>query len=139
MPEDRTLSELNAKQRRAVAALLTAGDASAACAAAGISRDTLYRWMKQPAFLAAVRAAEADALDALSRSLVTLGQSAVGTLAATMADPGVPPATRVRAADSVLARLLQVRTVANLEERVAAMEQEAGLLDETVTRRLGPR
>ena len=129
MPEDRTLSELTPKQRRAVAALLSAGDASAACAAAGISRDTLYRWMKQPVFLEAVRTAEADALDDLSRSLVTLGRTATGTLSAAMADEVAPWATRVRAADVTLGRLLQLRELATLEARVAELERAAGIAE----------
>jgi phage terminase small subunit len=127
MPEDRTLSELTPKQRRAVAALLSAGDVTAACAAAGISRDTLYRWMKQPAFLEAVRTAEAGALDDLSRSLVTLGHSATETLAAAMAAESAPWATRVRAADAVLGRLLQLRELATLEARVTELERAAGI------------
>ena len=129
MPEDRTLSELTPKQRRAVAALLSNGDATSACAAAGIARDTLYRWMKQPAFLEAVRAAEADALDELSRSLVNLGRTAADTLATAMEDADVPWATRVRAADATLGRLLQLRELATLEARVAELERTAGIAE----------
>ncbi len=129
MPQDRTLSELSAKQRRAVAALVTTGDASAACAQAGIARDTIYRWLKQPPFLEAVRAAEAQALDDLSRSLVALGRSATGTLAAAMDDASAPWATRVRAADATLGRLLQLRELATLEARVADLERAAGIAE----------
>jgi len=127
MPQDRTLAELSPRQRRAVAALLTAGDVASACDAAGISRDMLYRWLKQPAFLEAVRAAEAAALDDLSRSLVALGRAATGTLSAAMADPDAPWATRVRAADATLGRLLQLRELATLEARVAELERSAGI------------
>src|SRR5215203_1210882 len=129
MPEDRTLSELTPKQRRAVAALLSNGDATSACAAAGIARDTLYRWLRQPAFLEAVRAAEAQALDDLSRMLVRLGRTAVGTLAKAMSDAATPVATKVRAADATLGRLLTVRELATLEARVAELERSAGIAE----------
>ncbi len=127
MSENRTLPGLSPKQRKAVAALLTTGDATAAAQAAGIARDTLYRWMGQPLFLEAVRTAEAQALDDLSRMLVRLGRTAAGTLAKAMSDAATPVATKVRAADATLGRLLQLRELATLEARVAELERAAGI------------
>jgi len=120
---------LTSKQRRAVEALLAAGEVSAAAKEAGVHRDTLHRWLRQPAFLAAVRDAEARALDDLSRVLVRLGRTAAGTLAKAMGDSAAPYPTRVRAADAVLGRLLQLRELATLEARVAELERSVGLDD----------
>ena len=78
MSDDQTLS---GKQRKALEALLHTGEVSHAATAAGVSRDTVYRWMKQPAFAAAVRDAESRALDEVSRVLIRLSRAAVGTLA----------------------------------------------------------
>ena len=129
MPQNRTdrTSDLTPKQRQAVEALLTTGEVAAAAQAAGVSRDTLYRWLKQPAFLQAVRDTEARALDDLSRLLARLGRTAAATLAKAMSDPAAPWATRVRAADAALGRLLQLRELATLEARVAELERVAGL------------
>jgi hypothetical protein len=127
MPLDPTLQQLSPKQRKAVEALLTTGEVKAAAVEAGIHRDTLHRWLKEPVFLDAVRQAEATALDELSRSLVGLGRTAVATIANAMSDPVTPVATRVRAADVALGRLLQLRELAQLEARVQALEQTAGL------------
>jgi len=124
-----TPRDLTPRQRRAVVALLTTGDVTAAAKEAGVSRESLYRWMKQPAFLAAVREAEASALDELSRMLVRLGRTAAGTLAKAMGDPKAPYPTRVRAADAVLGRLLQLRELATLEARVTELERSVGLDD----------
>lgn len=124
MPEDQTLST---KQRKALEALLQTGEVSHAATTAGVSRDTIYRWMKQPTFAAAVRHAEAQAIDEVSRVLIRLSRSAVGTLAAAMADREGPIGPRVRAADITLNRLLQVRELAVLEERVATLEATAGI------------
>ena len=115
------------KQLRAVEALLTTGEVAAAAQAAGVSRATLHRWLAEPAFLGAVRAAEARALDDLSRLLVRLGRTATATLAKAMTEAVTPPATRVRAADAALGRLLQLRELATLEARVAELERAAGL------------
>ena len=42
--------ELNIRQTRLLAALVTSTDVQAACKAAEVSRQTAYQWMKQPAF-----------------------------------------------------------------------------------------
>ncbi len=130
MPTNRTLGTagtLTAKQRKAVEALLVTGEVTAAAREAGVSKDSLYRWLKQPLFLAAVRETEARALDELSRLLVRLGRTAAATLAKAMSDPAAPYPTRVRAADATLGRLLQLRELATLEARVAELEQAAGI------------
>lgn len=119
MQENRTLS---AKQRRAIAALLTEPDMTAVAKAAGVSRDTLYRWLADAPFQAAVRDAEAGAIAAVSRSLVRLAERAAATLDGAMTDPAAASSTKVRAADIVLARLLQVRELVVLETRVAELE-----------------
>lgn len=127
MQHNPTLQELTGKQKRAVEALLATGEVAAAAKDAGVHRDTLHRWLKQPLFVQAVRETEARALDDLSRLLVRLSRTAAATLAKAMNDPAVPAATRVRSADIVLGRLLQLRELATLETRVMELERLAGL------------
>ena len=128
MPQHVTPEQhLTPKQRKAVEALLTIGEVAAAAQSVGVSRETLYRWLRQPVFHQAVRQAEAQALDDLSRLLVQLGRTAVATLAKAMSDPTVPAASRVRAADAALGRLLQLRELATLEARLTALEEAAGI------------
>ena len=122
-----TLPQLSPKQRQAVEALLTTGEVAAAAQAAGVTRHTLYRWLKEPVFLQAVRETEARALDELSRLLIRLGRTAAATLAKAMSDPAVPWSTRVRAADASLSRLLQLRELAVLDARVTELERLSGL------------
>jgi hypothetical protein len=129
MRQNVTGDGLSSKQRKAVEALLATGEVSAAAREVGVSRHTIHRWLKEPAFLVAVRQAEAAALDELSRLLVRLGRTAVATVAKAMGDPATPAATRVRAADVALGRLLQLRELAQLEARVQALEQAAGVED----------
>ena len=124
MSENQTLST---KQRKALEALLQTGEVSTAATVAHVHRDTIYRWLKQPAFQAAVREAEAQAIDEVSRVLIRLSKSAVGTLAAAMAERDAPIGPRIRAADITLSRLLQVRELAVLEDRLTALEQAAGI------------
>jgi transposase-like protein len=126
MPENTTLSP---KQRKALEALITTGDTTSAAEAAGVHRDTLYRWLKQPLFATMLREAEAQAIDEVARVLIRLSRSAVGTLAQAMAERDAPLGPRIRAADITLSRLLQVRELATLEERLTALEQAAGIGD----------
>ena len=116
---------LTLKQRKAVAALLTEPNATAAAKAAGISRDTLYRWLADASFQTALRDAEAGAIAAVSRSLVRLAERAAATLDRAMTDPAAASSTKVRAADVILARMLQLREGAVLEERVRELERSA--------------
>ncbi len=127
MPHNPTPGALTGKRRKAVEALLSTGEVSAAARESGIHRDTLHRWLREPLFLAAVRQAEAAALDELSRLLVRLGRTAAATLAKAMSDPAVPWSTRVRAADASLSRLLQLRELATLEARVTELEHLSGV------------
>jgi hypothetical protein len=124
MPDNTTLS---AKQRKTLEALLQTGEVSTAATVAHVHRDTIYCWMKQPAFASAVREAEAEAIDEVSRVLIRLSRSAVGTLAQAMAERDAPIGPRIRAADITLSRLLQVRELAVLEDRLTVLESAAGI------------
>lgn len=88
----------------------------------GISDATAYRWLKSDAIRAAILDAEADALDAATRGLLRLSAEAVNALDDAMSDAEAPTGAKVRAADIVLARLLQLRELVTLEDRVTALE-----------------
>jgi len=123
---DDTLSEnLTPKQRKAIETLLTSGSVSEAADLANVSRETLYRWIKQPDFRAELERATTQAIDDLSRSLVALGDLAAATLADAMKNQIHPIATRVRAADVVFSRLLQLRELTSLEQRVTELEERS--------------
>ena len=108
------------KQLRAVESLLTTGDKSEAAELAGVKRQTVYKWLKQPDFQQALRDAEAEALQSLSQALTRLGSKATRTLDKSM--DAESETVRVRAADIVLGRLLQLRELIDLDARVAELE-----------------
>jgi hypothetical protein len=74
-------------------------------------------------FQAALRQAEGDALRSLTRKLISLGSRATGVIESTMTDTDASAAVRLRAADTVLQRLLQLRELIDLEERVSSLEE----------------
>ena len=115
--------KITARQRKAIRALLEHGDVASAAEAAGVTRQTLYRWRKQEHFKRALAEAEGEALEGLSRALVRLGEKATETLEQAM-DGAEKESTKVRAADIVLSRLLQLRELVELEERVNELEKK---------------
>lgn len=115
--------KLTAKHYRAIESLLTKGIVTEAATAAGVSRDTLYRWLKDDTFRQALTEAESEALQTLSRSLVAMGEDASKALRDAMTGKEVPTGAKLRAVDIVLGRLMQLRELINLEERVAEIER----------------
>lgn len=98
---------------------------SKAARAAGVNQRTLFRWMKEPAFNAAYRAARRAAFGQSVARLQQASSAAVSTLLKVMIDPGTPPSTKVRAADSVLAHTIKAMEDDDIDARVTVLEQAA--------------
>ena len=112
------------RQRKAIETLLTTGSKTEAAKAAGVRRQTIYRWLKQPRFRAALVEAEGEALASLSQALVRLGDKAARTLDQAMDNDDATTSAKVRAADVVLSRLLQLRELVDFEKRLAELEAQ---------------
>jgi hypothetical protein len=116
-------AKLTPTQARAIAALMTAGSIGEAAKAVKVGERTLRRWLAEDAgFVAALDAAQRQALDAVVRRLTSLSVAAGGVLARVMGDESASSSARVRAADIVLGRFVQLRELAQLEERLTALE-----------------
>ena len=115
--------KVTTKQRIAIQTYLSTGSVASAAEAAGVTRQTFHRWRKQERFKWALAEAEKEALESLSRALVRLGEKATETLEGAM-DGAEKESTKVRAADIVLSRLLQLRELVTLEERVSELEKK---------------
>ena len=117
---------LSIKKQRAIETLATSGNVAEAARAANVSRKTLYRWLRQSDFTEALEVAAQESLANLSRELVRLGAQSVTTLEEAMTDTESAASTKVRAADVVLARLLQLRELVSIESRLTALEKKSG-------------
>jgi hypothetical protein len=85
------------KKEDAIAALLTHRTIEEAARSLDIATKTLLRWMKEPEFDMAYRAAKKAAFAQSIARLHHLSSAAVSTLGKIMLDSSTPPATRVRA------------------------------------------
>ena len=92
-----------------------------AAKATGIAPNTLLKWMKEPEFQQAYRAAHGQSRARLQQAT----SAAVSTLLKVMVDTSTPASTKVRAADSVLNHSAKSIELEDLEVRLAAVEAAA--------------
>lgn len=123
MGENVTENSLRPRQTAAIAALLASGKVTDAATAGGVTTKTVYAWLRQPDFSAALRTAESEALRGLSRRLAGLGDAAADALRDAL-DEGQPIGARLRAADLVTQRGPALLELTDLIERIAALENK---------------
>jgi len=111
------------KKEQAIVALLTCRTNEEAANAVGVSGVTLLRWQKEPEFQIAYLAAKRAAFGQSIARLHHLSNSAVSTLGKIMLDSTTPPATRVRAADSILNHTAKAIELEDIEVRVSELER----------------
>lgn len=114
-------STLSKNQLKAIDALLSCGSITEAAATVGIARVTLYRWRNDPAFMDALQKAEGEAL-----SIVTAGFAGLVGKAMMAVSDGLAEeediSVRLRAAESVLSRMIQLRELVSIEQRITELE-----------------
>ena len=114
--------KLKPKQEAAILALLTARTVEEAASTAGVPPRTLHRWMREPVFDAGLREAKRAAFGQGIARLHQMCSAAVTTLGRVMVDAKTPPATKVRAADSILNHTARAIEIEDVEARVSALE-----------------
>jgi len=111
------MSGLSTKQQKALDALLRGCTQEAAAREAGVSRRTLGRWMsRNVAFQQALRSAEQEALKRIQRRLVGLAENACDALGQALRGEAQPAQVR--------ARLMPLRELVEVEERLRALEEK---------------
>lgn len=93
---------LSDKQQKCVVALLAEPTIAAAAAAAGCSERTVYRWLKDPDFAAAYRAARRDALEQATANLQRIASKAATTLEQVLDDQKAANNSKIAAARATL-------------------------------------
>jgi hypothetical protein len=120
--QENSESGITTKQHKAIAALLSERTIGAAAKRAGIAERTLYTWLKTDTdFRAALRSAEKDMLDAVTRRLSVGQMHALDTLE-TLITKAKHESTRRQAAIDWLNLSLKFIDVLNIDERLTALE-----------------
>ena len=119
---------LSAKQTAVIAALLETRTVADAAEKTGTPTRTIYRWLLQDDFKAALQTAESGMIDEAVRRLLSMQQQALTALQVVMMARDTPPSARVAAARTVLDAMLKLRELRTVEERLTALEQAQGAL-----------
>lgn len=114
---------LTPKQRQAIAALLSQPTLTAAAKQVGVSREGLYRWLKEPDFADALAAAESEHLQAVQRGLLAASERALIVLGNLLASES--ESIRLRAALGILEQVIRLREFADFDARLTALEAAA--------------
>ena len=111
------------KQEEAIASLLTQRNVEEAAKAVGIAPKTLLRWMKNPGFDAAYRAAKRAAYGQAIARLQQGTSAAATTLLKTLIDRSSPASVKVRAAEAIFNHAAKAIEIEDIEARVAELER----------------
>jgi hypothetical protein len=109
------------KKEEAIARLLDCRSVAEAAAACGIGVQTLYQWMKDPAFIAEFQATERAVLAEARRRLQQGLSDALTVVGNQALDPAIPKAARLQAAKYSY-RLTKATAMKDLVKQVAAAE-----------------
>lgn len=112
---------LTPRQHAAVSALLAERTQAGAAQRAGVSEATLRRWMRDPAFLAAYRAARRSIMDGVVTRLQQVAEAAVGALERNLTCGR--PGDEIRSAVAILDHAARGLELGDLLERVEELER----------------
>jgi hypothetical protein len=112
---------LTRRQELAIAALLSEPTVAAAAEKADVSEVTLWRWQKQPAFLAAYRLARREAMEKATAFLQHSAWAATTTLVRLLGAGS--ESVRLRAATAILDQANKGLEMLDHEERLATLEE----------------
>jgi len=118
---------LNGKKARALEALLSGKSVEEAAQQAGVSRTTLFRWLREDErFRDEYRRAGSQLMEGALRRLQQLCGEAVETLAEVMGEREATAASRVTAAKATLELTLKIEEHRSLVNRLERLEASLG-------------
>jgi hypothetical protein len=114
-------NSITTKQARAIACLLSERTTGAAARKAQVTERTLYTWLGEPAFRAALRSAEKSLLETVTRRL-SVGQSLALDALEALIQKAKYESTRRQAAIDWLNLSLKFIDTVNIDQRLTALE-----------------
>jgi hypothetical protein len=107
---------------RLLLALACGATVEVAARQAGVSESTAYRRLAEPAFRQRLQRVRADFVQRTAGTMTAAATEAVRTLLELL-KPAAPPPVRLGAAKAVLEIGVKLREIAEVEERLAALEE----------------
>jgi hypothetical protein len=119
---DKKNTGLTRLQNDAVTAVVASKTYKEAAELAGCSESSVYKWMKNPVFKAAVLERENGLRAASGRRLARDAQSSLDVIHNIMTDEGNPAGLRLQAAKAWQDYLIKTGDITQLEDRVTKLE-----------------
>ena len=116
-------TELTSKQQMALLALLSGRSQIEAAKMARVHENQVCMWMKESLFVETLHAAEAQRVQELNWSLIALAKKATKVLEEVLDNAQALDPARIRAADVVLTKLLNLRELVTFEDRIRRLEE----------------
>lgn len=113
---------LNARQQRAILALLSEPTVAKAAEAAAVPQRTLYGWLQDAEFEAAYQLARRQAMRQAVARLQQASAGAVDTLLEVARNAAAPAVARVSASRTILEMALRAVEIEDLDNRLKALE-----------------
>ena len=126
---------VSVKKRQFVDALISGSDLATACAAAGRSERTGYRWLADSDVRAVLSEAQTVRLRLLASRVVELASQGLDVLGEILDQPAAPAYVRVAAAKSAIDAALRIYEFVSLEDRIVAIEMALARSDNGVAAR----
>lgn len=115
---------LTGKKLKAVEALIACDTIDEACTVCGVTRSTIYRYLKEPLFEKELKTAKRQLINrAILRLQQTCGD-ATRALAEICRDKKAPPSSRVSAAKEILSSALKSIELEEFEDRLKRLEDK---------------
>lgn len=116
-----TENVISVKQQKAITALLSERTTRDAAKKAGVNEKTIYTWMNDKAFRGALREAEKNVLDDVTRRLTTGQRIALDTLEK-LIQSARHESTKLNACVQWLNLFVKYRDMQDIDERLTALE-----------------
>lgn len=118
------MDELKPKQQQAIAAILSSGSITEAANQAGLNERTIYRWMTQDDFRAALYSEEDRVIDIAIRRLLNLSDKAINTFEELLGKEAANDNVKLRAAQLVIDNLIRLRELQTIDARLSELEEK---------------
>ena len=114
---------LTANKIKGIQAILTTDTMEKAAELTGVTRNTLYRWLKDDLFAKELNIAKRQMVKQGILKLQQATRDAVKTLLEICRDKDAPASSRVSAAKEILSNTLNAIELEEIQERLKALEQ----------------
>lgn len=122
------LDGLTPMQVATIEALTRSKTFTDAAAAAGVTRQSVRNWLREPVFRKALRAAQSEMFDAMALRLLGTADKAVTALEDIIDSPSAPgSAIRRAAANDVISHATKLHEVTGFEDRLTDLETRLAL------------